>query len=214
MGVAMGIYIFNSCGRYDFLGMIGALFMIIYAFELTMIIPCVFIDAFLRLGVVALTVPLLLVSWVFEGTSKLLPQLKSVVPIVLSSFLDIVFACMFIVVMATTLQTYSDAALNQAWTKGGSGTNVAFVTQAKFFSLDFMILIVLVVAFRRLAEHIGDISGIYGGGVDTVGWSLFGKVKDTMKGLGKSALGLVSANLGLVTAGIKQAGSAIIRRGS
>ena len=212
MGVGAGIYIMNHCDRWDILGMVAALFMIFYSFELTLIIPCIFVDSFMRLGVVALILPFLLVCWVFEGTSKLLPQLKSAIPLVLSAFLDIVFACMFIVVMATTLQVYSDAALDQAWAKGATGNNLAFVTQAKFFSHNFLILLILVVAFRRLAEHISDISSIYGGGGDTSGWALLKKVKDAAKGLGKTTAGLVSLNIGMVGKGLKQTAEAVARR--
>ena len=211
-GVAIGIYIFDSVNSLgDILAFIASLFIIFYSFELSMVVPFTFVEALLRLGFAGLMLPLLLVCWIFEGSSKLIPQLKAVVPLVLTAFLDIIFTCAFIVIMTTTLQVYTDMALDQMWSMGPTGKNVAVVTEAKYFHPNILILIVLMLAFTKLAEKVPEISKIYGGGTASSAWTMRNKVKKTLQGVGKTALGAVTMNWGLAWAGMKQIASGTVK---
>ena len=211
-GVAIGIYIFDSATHLkDVLALIASLFIIFYSLELSLVIPFTFVEALLRLGFAGLMLPLLLVCWVFEGSSKLMPQLKAVVPLVLTAFLDIIFTCAFIVIMATTLQVYTDAALDQMWSMGPTGEDAAVVARAKYLHPNLLILIVLMLAFTKLAEKIPDISKIYGGGTASSAWTMRNKVKKAMQGLGKTSLGLVTMNGGLAWAGVNQVASGAVK---
>ena len=211
-GIAIGIYIFDSVDSWrDFMACIASLFIIFYSLELSMVVPFTFVEALLRLGIAGLMLPLLLVCWIFEGSSKLIPQLKAVVPLVLTAFLDIIFTCAFIVVMTTTLQVYTDVALDQMWSMGPSGKNVAVVVGGRYLQTNLLILIVLMLAFTKLAEKVPEISKIYGGGTASSAWTMRNKVKTAAQGIGKTVLGLVSMNWGLAWSGVKQVASGAVK---
>ena len=211
-GVAIGVYIWDSVSQVSqTFALIVSLFIIFYSFELSVVLPYTFIEALLRLGIAFLLLPILLVCWVFEGSSKLIPQLKSVVPLALAAFIDIVFACAFVVVMTTTLQVYTDAALDQFWSKGTSDENLAVVAQSEYVYINMLILVVLMLAFTKLAEKIQEISKIYTGGVASSAGTMRNKVKKTLQGVGKTFLGLVTGKWGLLWEGLKQGSTEIFR---
>ena len=211
-GVGIGFYIMDHSTNFDVLAFIASIFIIFYAVELSLVVPYTFIESLLRLGIAALILPFLLVCWVCEGSSKLVPQLKSVLPMVIGAFLDIVFTCAFVVVMATTLQIYSDAALDQVWSRGGSGRAVNAVTAARYLHINLLVLVVLMLAFTKFAEKVPELSKVFGGGTASMAWLMRDKVKTSLQGLGKTALGLLSANWILAWHGAKQSLRGVVKK--
>ena len=86
-------------------------FLAFSLFALLIYLPLTFVDAFLRLGIGIILLPLFMVAWVFpiklfEGMTK------KVIQLMFAAFFDVLFNCIYVAFLLSVLQVYTDNRTN------------------------------------------------------------------------------------------------------
>ena len=149
-GVGLGYQLFNVQGMSAFLA--GAL-LVCGMVWLLIVIPLYFVDAFFRIGLIMLLMPLLLVGWVFSYPKGMI---KKVVHMLLAGFFDILFNCIYITFLVSTFRVYEHQKLPQIFSASLQTTESGLRRESMTFGTNFVTLLLLVWSMLILSNHVQE----------------------------------------------------------
>lgn len=155
-GVGLGFQLWQQKG---WSATIAGLFLIAGMYWLVLVMPLTFVDAFLRIGLVLILLPLLMVGWVFSFPSKDL--VKKLFHMVLAGFFDILFACIYVTFLISLFRVYSTEEMPWMFSSAVQTTEGGMRTVASNWGTDFLILLMLTWAMVKLSGKIQDFSGYF-----------------------------------------------------
>ena len=155
-GVGLGFQLWQQKG---WSATIAGLFLIAGMYWLVLVMPLTFVDAFVRIGLVLILLPLLMVGWVFSFPSKDL--VKKVFHMVLAGFFDILFACIYVTFLVSLFRVYSTEEMPWMFSSAVQTTEGGMRTVASNWGTDFLILLMLTWAMVKLSGKIQDFSGYF-----------------------------------------------------
>lgn len=188
-------HIFNDGGFWNWLFGLVALWEL---FNVVIIFPLAFVDAFVVLSFYIVFLPICLALWVFPGMDK---YIKAIVPKqIISPFLDILFGCIVAVLMVMLLQVYSNISMGGVFLNTVGDRNSGVAKSAAGARPRMLVFVALLICVRKISSEIADFSEIFGGRRNSS--SLF-KLADRIKEILKSIVvtGVKMAIAGPATAG-------------
>ena len=130
-------------------------------FDLILIFPLAFIEAFLVMGFYAVFLPMCLALWPLPGCDQ---YLKKIFPKeFISAFMDILFGSIVVVLMITLIQLYSDVALDGVLRETTQEANAAIAESYAGGRPSVFVLVSLVMIVKKMALQIGDFTEYFGG---------------------------------------------------
>ncbi|MBQ4472328.1 MAG: hypothetical protein II942_03710 [Alphaproteobacteria bacterium] len=195
----------NLLTEGGFLSWLLALYTMYQVVILTLVFPLVFVDSFVQLVFIMCVFPILLALWVFPGQDK---YLKSFVPNdFIGPFANIVMGTIFLVVMMTLLGVYSEVSLSSMLNYKTGAFNAAVVENARVGKPDIMIMVILLLAVRKLAERVGETTDNLMGTKLGSGGAIW-KLAKQAEGLArKFAVGAVKLTAIVATGGVASVGT-------
>ncbi len=149
--------------RSSFTGWCVALVALYQVVGLMIVFPLIFIDAFVMMAFYTIWLPFCLVMWIFpfKSTKKFL---KAIMPgQFISGFMDLLFGCIVVVLMVTMLQVFSDLVLGNILNETAQEASDALITSAAAGRPNIIILMMLLVAVKKMAYEVSDFSSFFGG---------------------------------------------------
>lgn len=189
-GVGLGFQLWQLKG---WSATIAGLFLIAGMYWLVLVMPLTFVDAFVRIGLVLILLPLLMVGWVFSFPDKNL--VKKVLHMVLAGFFDILFACIYVTFLVSLFRVYATEEMPWMFSSSVQTTEGGMRTVATNWGTDFLILLMLTWSMVKLSGKIQDFSGYF---FESAGKSSVIDIINTFKNwgmkLGRIGVSLVTGN--------------------
>ena len=202
-GVGLGFQLWTMKGWSAF---IAGFILIFGMFSLVIKMPLSFVDAFVRIGLILILIPLLMVGWVFSFPKDIV---KKLFHNVLAGFFDILFACIYITFLISLFRIYEQEELPYLFSSSVQTTEGAMRTIGNEFGTDFLILTILAWSMVRLAGKIQDFSGYF---FESAGKSVVYDMINKFKGLAAKGIrvgvGLAFGAAGWATAAKEAANAA------
>ncbi|MDD3669011.1 MAG: hypothetical protein PHX68_01815 [Alphaproteobacteria bacterium] len=176
-GTGLGISVMVDTGVFGFF--IG-LYVIYMFFVMSLILPLLFADSFVRLGCLLILTPLALVGWVFPNDFLKRP-IGVIIKGVLVSMFDVLFTCIFIGLVISVIVAYTDQFSPGLLSATRHTTDSQLAKDVNNMSNTFIAFLFLLFVFNRLTYNIPKISGKFGGGGATS--SLTGMVRAIKSGV-------------------------------
>lgn len=134
---------------------------IVLCFALCMLmvtLPLSFIDAFLRMGMGILLLPVFMLVWIFplkifEGLGKKLVEL------LLSAFFDILFNCIYVAFLISVLRVYTKEKIPDIFNTDFQASESHMRSSGTQLTSDFLVMFVLVYTIFKLSDKVDDITG-------------------------------------------------------
>ena len=176
---------------------------------LVIMIPLTFVDAFIRIGLILILLPLLMVGWVFPNVKKTIGMVdvKKLFHSLFGAFFDILFCCIYITFLVSTFRVYENQEMPYMFSSSVQTTEGGMRTVAVEFGTDFLILTMLAWSMVKLSGNIQDFSKYFfdGAGQTSVLIGLVNQVKNWgMKGL-RIAKNLVAGPIGWASEAVNAA---------
>lgn len=176
-GMELVLQLFKSD---SIMGYIAGIFLCISLFSLLIYLPLTFVDAFLRLGMAIILLPVFMVAWVFP--IKLFQGMaKKVINLMFGAFFDVLFNCIYVAFLLSVLQVFTTERTDHVLSSAQQGAESALRRSGETLSMDFLIYVVLILMILKLSKKIGDITGQFFDGAGQ--GSSIGKALDRMKNL-------------------------------
>ena len=193
-----------------FMGYVAGLFLVYAMFSLLIYLPLTFVDAFLRLGIGLLLMPLFMVAWVFP--IKLFKGVaKKVIELMFAAFFDVLFNCIYVAFLLSVLQVYTKEKMNYLFSSEFQSSESALRQSGLELSMEFLIFIVLIMTIYKLSTQVDGITGQFFDGAGK--GSSVGKALDRIKNLafatGAAALRLCVGDVTGIKGVVKQGGEMI-----
>ncbi len=201
MGLVFQLFEVNTI-----MGYVSAIVMGFALCQLMFFLPLTFIDAFLRLGIGIILMPIFMAIFVFpikmfEG------MIKKLVDLIMSAFFDILFNCIYVAFLISVLRVYVTEKIPFIFSTDYQASESGLREAGQHLSMDFLVMLVLIMTVFNLSEKVGDITGQFFGaaGQGT-------NIRDTAKKLLQatvstvSAMGRVAVSGGTDWSGFKKAG--------
>ncbi len=170
-------------------------------FKLMVIFPVAFVDSFIQIAYVIILSPILLALWVFPGQDK---YIKKVFPsYVMGPFMDILFGCIFVVFMITTLKLYTELCTGGLLNQETQSTNPEWADSAVSGGPNVIIMGLLIMAISKLCFVIYDFTILFGG--QTQRGSLMELMDKAMALARKALLALATGGSSMAKEAAKQA---------
>lgn len=189
-GTGLGISVMVDTGAFGFL--VG-LYIIYMFFVMSLILPLLFADAFVRMGCLLILTPLALVCWVFPHKSLKAPIANIIKGIFVSMF-DILFTCIFIGLVIAVIIAYTEQFSPGLLSSARHTTDSQLAKDVNNMSNTFIAFMFLLFVFNRLTYNIPKMAGYFGGSSATS--SLIRMVKAMKSGV-KVAVGAVMMATGV-----------------
>lgn len=138
----------------DWNAFFSAVLLIIAMYWLILMVPLFLVEAFIKMGMVLLLMPLFMVGWVFTFPKDIV---KKVFHSLFSGFFDILFNCIYIAFFITTLRLYNRNTGN-LFDANAQVTAALNRTEAQRTGTNFVILLVLSFVMLTLSNHIQEFS--------------------------------------------------------
>ena len=151
-GLGVAFQLFSLRG---FVPSVSALLLIVGLYWLILVIPLFLVEAFVKMGMVLILMPLFLVGWVFTFPKDVV---KKVAHSLFSGFFDILFNCIYIALFVTMLRTYDEKVLGNSFSNAASLTGANLRTDAMQMGTNFIILLLLSFAMISLSNHVQEFS--------------------------------------------------------
>ena len=166
-------------------------------FWLVVMMPLSFVDAFIRIGLIIMLLPLLMVGWVFSYPKDIV---KKLFHNLFAGFFDILFSCIYITFLISTFHVYENQEMPYMFSASAQTTEGGMRTTANEFGTDFLILTMLAWAMVKLSSKIQDFSNYFFEGAEKSSvFDMVNKLKNlAMKGVRVGAA-LLSGPMGWVT---------------
>ena len=150
--------VFQLFATKNILAWLSAFLLCWYLLKMLFIIPLSFVDAFVRLGMSVLFMPLVLVTWVFpiktfEGLAGKLIQMM------FGAFFDILFNCIYVAFLVSVLRVYTAENLADVFSSDYQTSESGLRTDGAFLNTEFIIFFMLIYTVCSLFESVGDVSG-------------------------------------------------------
>ena len=168
-------------------------------FWLVVMMPLSFVDAFVRIGLVIMLLPLLMVGWVFSYPPKVV---NKVLHNLFAGFFDILFSCIYITFLISTFRVYENQEMQYMFSASVQTTEGGMRTTANQFGTDFIILTMLAWAMVKLSGKIQNFSNYFFEGAEKSSvFDAFNKLKNwAMKGVRVGAMLLSGPVFSVLTA--------------
>ena len=151
--------------------------------KLLTMFPLAFVDSFIQIAYMVILAPITIALWVFPGQDK---YLKAIFPSkILGPFMDVLFGCIFVVLMITTLQLYTELCLGDILNPEMQLATSAWADSAVSGSPNILIMMLLFVAISKLCFVIYDFTTLFGG---SPGSGSLMQVMDKMRALARKVL--------------------------
>ena len=125
---------------------------------LVIMMPLSFVDAFIRIGLILILLPLLLVGWVFSYPKDIV---KKLFHNLLAGFFDILFTCIYISFLISMFLVYESTEIPGMLSSSIQTTEGAARTVANNFGTEFLILTILTWVMVSLSNKIQDFSSYF-----------------------------------------------------
>ena len=170
-------------------------------FWLVVMMPLSFVDAFVRIGLIIMLLPLLMVGWVFSYPPKVV---QKVFHNLFAGFFDILFSCIYITFLISTFRVYENQEMPYMFSASAQTTEGGMRTTANEFGTDFVILTMLAWAMVKLSSKIQNFSNYFFEGAEKSSiFDAFNKIKNlAMKGVRVGAM-VLSGPVGWATGAAK-----------
>ena len=132
----------------------SAILLIIAMYWLILMVPLFLVEAFIKMGMVLLLMPLFMVGWVFTFPKDIV---KKVFHSLFSGFFDILFNCIYIAFFITTLHLYNGD-FGDLFDPNSQVTAGLQRVEAQRTGTNFVILLVLSFVMLTLSNHIQEFS--------------------------------------------------------
>ena len=165
MGMGFVFQLFQS--NY-FSGFIAGVFLGVCLFMLLIYLPLTFVDAFVRLAMGIFLLPLFAIAWVFP--IKLFEGIgKKMVEVIFAAFFDILFNCIYVAFLISVLNVYLKEKMPYLFSTDYQIAESGMRQSGLQLSMDYLILVVLVMSIYKLSKRVDDITGQFfdGGGKGT-----------------------------------------------
>ena len=193
--VGLGFQLWNLKG---FSATIAGIILVTGMFWLVVMMPLSFVDAFVRIGLMLILLPLLMVGWVFSYPKDIV---KKLFHNLLAGFFDILFTCIYISFLISMFRVYESIEIPDMTSSSAQTTERGMRTIADNFGTEFLILTMLAWVMVKLSSKVQDFSKYF---FDSAGKSgmidMVNRLKNiAMKGVRVGAT-LLSGPLGWATA--------------
>lgn len=173
-------YVFQLFQTNSLMGWVAGGFLAFALFALLIYLPLTFVDAFLRLGIGIILLPLFMVAWVFpiklfEGMTK------KVIQLMFAAFFDVLFNCIYVAFLLSVLQVYTDNRTNHIFSTAMQTSESGLREAGESLSMDFLVFIVLIMTILKLSQRVDTITGQFFDGAGQ--GSTIGKALNRMKDL-------------------------------
>ncbi len=126
--------------------------------QLMVFLPLSFIDAFLRMGMGILLLPIFMLVWIFplkifEGLGKRLVEL------VLAAFFDILFHCIYVAFLISVLRVYVKEKIPDVFNTDFQASESHLRSSGTQLTSDFLVMFVLVYTVFKLSDKVDDMAG-------------------------------------------------------
>ena len=173
-------YVFQLFQSNSLMGWVAGAFLAFALFALLIYLPLTFVDAFLRLGIGIILLPLFMVAWVFpiklfEGMTK------KVIQLMFAAFFDVLFNCIYVAFLLSVLQVYTNNRTNHMFSTAMQTSESGLREAGESLSMDFLVFIVLIMTILKLSQRVDSITGQFFDGAGQ--GSTIGKALNRMKNL-------------------------------
>lgn len=141
-----------------FSAFIASLFLAWSLLNLLVYLPLSFVDAFFRMGMGIMLMPLFMTIWVFpikmfSGMGRKLLQL------ILSGFFDILFNCIYVAFLVSVLRVYVEEKVPYIFNTDYQTAESSLRRSGLQMSTEFLVMTVLVWTIFKLFSRVGEITG-------------------------------------------------------
>ncbi len=150
--VGLGFQLWNLKGLS---ASIAGIILVTGMFWLVVMMPLSFVDAFVRIGLMLMLLPLLMVGWVFSYPKGIV---KKLFHNLLAGFFDILFTCIYISFLISMFRVYESTEIPDMFSSSTQTTEGGMRTIADNFGTEFLILAMLAWTMVALASKIQDFS--------------------------------------------------------
>ncbi len=184
--------VFQLLQSDTFMGWVSAIVLALSLFALLVYLPLTFVDAFLRLGIGIILLPVFMVAWVFpiklfEGMAK------KVIELMFAAFCDVLFNCIYVAFLISVLQVYLKEKMPYVFSSNFQESESAMREAGLSLSMDYLILIVLIMTIYKMASRVDTMTAQFFDGAGK--GSSVGKALNRMKDL---ALATTAASMRLL----------------
>ena len=145
----------------DFANMILGMVTTYIFFMMSLFFPFLLIDGFFKLMVVFVTLPLLLVAWVFKFTES---YLKKGFQIFLGAFAQILMSCIFITLAITVMEGFFEIRGMSGWLSADvQNMDKDMYEQASRMSFSFLTFILIATYLYNLSKSITKVTAYFTG---------------------------------------------------
>ena len=145
-------------------------------FWLVVMMPLSFVDAFVRIGLIVMLLPLLMVGWVFSYPPKVV---QKVFHNLFAGFFDILFSCIYITFLISTFRVYEKQEMPYMFSASAQTTEGGMRTTGNTFGTDFVILAMVAWAMVKLSGKIQNFSNYFFEGAEKSSiFDAFNKIKN------------------------------------
>ena len=203
-GVGLGFQLWTLKGISATL---AGLLLMAGMFWLIIIIPLSFVDAFFRIGLILVLLPLLMVGWVFSYPDGIV---KKLFHNLLAGFFDILFTCIYIAFIISLFRVYEAEEFPGMFSASMQVTEGSMRTEGDNFGTQFLILIMLTWTMVKLSSKIQDFAKYFFDSAAKTGvMEMINKFKNlAVKGIRLGAT-ILSGPAGWVTGGATAAMGAV-----
>ncbi len=181
-GIGLGLTLLADFG---FVNMIISIIIILIFFHLLLWFPLMFIDSFVRLGILIVLSPFVWVAWVFPATKGFL---KKAWEMAFGSMFNILFGCLYISIVIYVVAVYMDR--SDPWILNSTRQTMdpSMVKGFQNMRTDNIAFIVLLLALNKMAGLIPKLAAQFGGdGTESSLLKSFNGAKKLAKEMGKAA---------------------------
>jgi hypothetical protein len=155
---------------------------------LMLVVPFIFIDAFIRIGFVILLSPFMLVAWVFPATKKWVGKAWN---IFFGGMFSLFFGCIFIAIISYMITAYSDRITLGSFDLMRQTNDIELTNSFKKMEANAFAFVLLIISMAKLGLNIDTVAKAFGGdGSKSNMGMFFGQIKDAVWNTTKIVAGL------------------------
>ncbi len=155
----MGL-VFQLFQSDHFVAWLPAVALAVALFQLMVFLPLSFVDAFMRMGIGILLLPVFMVLWVLpiemsKGVGK------KALELILAAFFDILFNCIYVAFLISVLRVYVQEKLPNIFSTDYQASESSLRESGLQMGWEFIVMFVLVYTVFKLSNKVDDISGTF-----------------------------------------------------
>ena len=134
---------------------VAAILLLFSLYWLILMVPLFLVEAFIKMGMILLLMPLFMVGWVFTFPKDVV---KKVAHSLFSGFFDILFNCIYIAFFVTLLRIYDNNSLHFLYEPNGMTATGSLRGEAAEFGTNYILLLGITFVMITLSNHVQEFS--------------------------------------------------------